>query len=339
VVKHLSQTSKEPKARASMDDWVQGEKHEVEASDGTVLRVEVDQPQARGPVVVLVHGYLGNGRNWQLQREHLRSLGVKVLVPDARGHGGSDRGARGHVGLDVLAEDLGALVDALAPNEPLVLAGHSMGSMTVLALALARPDVLRRTAAVLLVSTSSGRLRDEHFGAPPLGRVVVRTAARVFDALDAREVDLEVSSWVRRAADPLARALVRKRSFVSEPDPALVEMVVAGASAVPASVVGSLIPAFEGLDLSDALVALKQEVLERGAPGRVLVVCGEDDLTTPLKHAVRVYQALPGSELYAVPQARHLVMLEKPEEVNALLESALGLERVGPWQAPGSAGQ
>lgn len=47
-----------------------------------------------------------------------------------------------------------------------------------------------------------------------------------------------------------------------------------------------------------------------------LVIVGEDDNLTPLKYAQQLHTHISGSELVVIPQAGHLVMLEKPAEVS-----------------------
>ena len=79
------------------------------------------------------------------------------------------------VTIDQLGRDLKAVIDAAAPEGPLVLVGHSMGGMTVMALADQYPELIRdRVVAVALVGTSSGRLGEVNFGLPVAGVNAVR---------------------------------------------------------------------------------------------------------------------------------------------------------------------
>ena len=64
------------------------------------------------------------------------------------------------VTIDQLGRDLKAVIDAAAPEGPLVLVGHSMGGMTVMALADQYPELIRdRVVGVAFVGTSCGRAR------------------------------------------------------------------------------------------------------------------------------------------------------------------------------------
>jgi pimeloyl-ACP methyl ester carboxylesterase len=51
----------------------------------------------------------------------------------------------------------------------------------------------------------------------------------------------------------------------------------------------------------------------------VLVACGESDLLTPLEHSLEISEAIPGARLAVIPGAGHMLTLEQPERVNALL--------------------
>ncbi|MHC3821651.1 alpha/beta hydrolase, partial [Streptomyces sp. DT9] len=93
---------------------------------------------------------------------------------DQRSHGRSERGraqAQGvHVDIDQLGRDLKAVIDAAAPEGPLVLVGHSMGGMTMMALAAQYPALMRdRVVAGAFVGTSSGKLGAVSFGLPGAG--------------------------------------------------------------------------------------------------------------------------------------------------------------------------
>jgi predicted alpha/beta hydrolase len=120
--------------------------HRATAWDGWPLAVrELLPPSGRAPThtVVLGHAMMVDGRTLLHPRRpslaHALALGgARVLVPDLRGHGRS--GPRAHEGgtwtYDDLVRDVGgyvALARALAPHQPLVLAGHSLFGHTALA--------------------------------------------------------------------------------------------------------------------------------------------------------------------------------------------------------------
>ena len=79
------------------------------------------------PPALLLHGLMGSGATWTPVARALENE-FDVILPDARGHGGSSAPAVGYRYGD-LADDTVGLIDNLALSRP-VLIGHSMGGMT-----------------------------------------------------------------------------------------------------------------------------------------------------------------------------------------------------------------
>jgi len=50
-----------------------------------------------------------------------------------------------------------------------------------------------------------------------------------------------------------------------------------------------------------------------------LILCGEDDQLTPVKYSEFLLKILPNARLQIFPEAGHMVMMEKPEEVNTAI--------------------
>ena len=102
------------------------------STDGARLHVEVHGPE-RAPAVVLAHGWTCSTAFWAAQIREL-SADHRVVAYDQRGHGRTP--ASPVCSTDALADDLEAVLTAtLAPGEQAVVAGHSMGGMTVMAAA------------------------------------------------------------------------------------------------------------------------------------------------------------------------------------------------------------
>lgn len=102
---------------------------------GPVISVR-ERPGA-DPALLALHGLASNARWWDLIGLDLAPA-HRVLAPDLRGHGASDRPEAGY-DFDSVVEDLRQVVAALHPN-PLVVAGHSWGASLALAYAAALPD-------------------------------------------------------------------------------------------------------------------------------------------------------------------------------------------------------
>ena len=65
---------------------------------------------------------------------------MRLVLYDQRSHGRSERASRESCTIEQLGHDLDAVIRALAPEGPLVLVGHSMGGMTIMALAEQTPS-------------------------------------------------------------------------------------------------------------------------------------------------------------------------------------------------------
>jgi len=79
------------------------------------------------PPLILLHGLMGNGACWTPIARSLEA-DFDVVMPDARGHGGSSAPLHGYR-YDDHASDVVSLIRALGLGTP-VLLGHSMGGMT-----------------------------------------------------------------------------------------------------------------------------------------------------------------------------------------------------------------
>lgn len=289
----------------------------VRAGDGVPL-VTVTGGDLTAPVtVVLVHGYCLDMRCWHFQ---WRALGARARLVgyDQRSHGRSGRARDTDTTrvLDQLGRDLGTVLDELVPTGPVVLVGHSMGGMTVMALAAARPELFGdRVRGVALLSTSAGKLGEATFGLPAAIAILARRVVPWAVPRLGRQAALVDRG--RAAAHPeLMRLLFRYYSFRSAVPPAVVDLVADMIGNTPFEVIADFFPAFASHDKLAALGVLR--------PVDTLVLAGAGDLITPADHARDIAAALPGAELCVVPEAGHLVPLEHPDLVNERLAALLG---------------
>jgi pimeloyl-ACP methyl ester carboxylesterase len=130
----------------------------VRAVDGTPLHTEVFGPSDGYPIV-LTHGFTCAIRVWAYQIADLAD-DYRVIAFDHRGHGQSGVPRRNAYSLKHLASDLDSVLEAtLAPHERAVLAGHSMGGITIAAWSERyRHKVHRRADAVALINITTGDL-------------------------------------------------------------------------------------------------------------------------------------------------------------------------------------
>jgi pimeloyl-ACP methyl ester carboxylesterase len=77
----------------------------------------------------------------------------------------------------------------------------------------------------------------------------------------------------------------------------------------------------------DFLACQEFDLIDRldDIPIPALVICGEEDQMTPLRHVQFLADHLPQARLAIVPGAGHMVMLEQPVQVAALLRDFLSL--------------
>jgi pimeloyl-ACP methyl ester carboxylesterase len=115
---------------------------------GPVGALFVDDGGQGGTPVLFVHSFAGNTGHWQAQLSHLRPQ-RRALAMDWRGHGQSDPPGNLDYSIPSLAEDIAAVVDALALPR-FVLVGHSMGGAAATAYAGEHRD---RLAGLVLVGT------------------------------------------------------------------------------------------------------------------------------------------------------------------------------------------
>ena len=80
-----------------------------------------------GKPIVLIHGYPLDGNSWERQERVLLENGYRCISYDRRGFGKSSQPTTGY-DYDTFTADLKALLDHLALDEDVVLAGFSMGT-------------------------------------------------------------------------------------------------------------------------------------------------------------------------------------------------------------------
>ncbi|MFJ3634327.1 alpha/beta fold hydrolase [Streptomyces sp. NPDC090085] len=323
------------KARLALDaagDYgsLRGTEGSCRADDGTELYYEVDELPEDGKrrrlrrkgeeraTVVFCHGYCLGQDSWHFQRAALRGV-ARALYWDQRSHGRSARGlaqADGEpVTMEQLGRDLKAVIDAAAPEGPLILVGHSMGGMTVMGFAEQFPELVRdRVVGVALVGTSPGRLDEVTYGLPAAGMGAVR---RILPGvLKALGSQVELVEKGRRATADLFAGMIKMYSFGSrDVDPGVARFAERLIEATPIDVVAEFYPAFQVHD--------KTAALQRFTDIPVTVIAGDKDMITPAAHSVAIKEALPSAELVVLESTGHLMMLERPETVTRLLTELL----------------
>lgn len=276
----------------------------VAASDGTRLRVRVHGPE-EAPAIVFAHCWTGTQELWHKQVAELAD-DYQVIVYDQRGHGLSEEAGRLGYTLDALAEDLDSVLDATTEEgEPVMIAGHSMGAMTIFAWAgRNRGEVGSRVRSAVICSTGVNSLTAESavLGAWPAAFSTVQ--GRITDGV------LGAPLTVRTMPVPLARAAVRYMALGPDARGEDVELTLRMLYDCTPRARAGFGNAMARMDLDHAVDALDVPVI---------VVTGEQDLMTPLGHAERIVAGLDEAKLRVDPDAGHMTPLESPELVNAAI--------------------
>ena len=298
----------------------------VVADDGLALYVEVDdvRPPDHPPkrrwgsripdvTVVFVHGYCLNLDCWHFQRAAYRGL-VRSVFYDQRSHGRSGRSDRSHATIDQLGRDLKQVIDHVAHDSPVVLVGHSMGGMSIVALAEQFPELIGdRVIGVGLISTTAGGLDPSRILLPMLPtRLSGRLAHRAVSTLQRGHRVVDIG---RRAGAAIAAVATDRFAFGDEVPASYVEFVDDMLSATPFEVVADFFPSFGSLDKFDHV-----EVLGRVPTS---IICGTADKLTSIGHSRKLHERIPGSRLLECDDAGHMVIMERHDRVNAELDQLI----------------
>lgn len=292
----------------------------VRTPDGVVLHTEVDEvepsdPAAKALTLVFVHGYALSLDCWHFQRLHVRGR-VRAVCYDQRSHGRSSRSDAEHSRIPQLAEDLVQVLDEVAGPGPVVLVGHSMGGMTIMHLAQARPDLFGgRVRGVALFSTAAGEMADYSLVPGLPGRVFSQVALSLLAALN-RVPELVASR--RRSGSDLSYAFTRWMSFGSDVPVSYVDFMSDMLADIPLEVLADFYPGFAELDEYEALAVLRSV--------DTAVIGGEDDVITPVDHTNRIIALLPGADTRRLPRCGHMGILEHHEVFCSVLDDLV--ERV-----------
>lgn len=299
---------------------LRGDVQTVRLPDGVELHVEVDEAhrsvQWRDLTVIFVHGYALNLDCFHYQRLALRGV-ARLVFYDVRSHGRSGRGARETATLPQLSADLEAVIASVASNGPVVLVGHSMGGMTILELARSNPTLFGdRILGVALMSTSAGEMEEVTLGLHPLAARTLRRMAPGLIQVGRRTSQLLERG--RQLSGDLAVLVTKFYAFGGDVPVELADFSLAMIDATPIEVLADFYPALTDHHAYDALDVLNGT--------ETLVLVGAQDLLTPPAHSRLLVRGIPGAELEVLDPGGHLLMLERPDDVNGHLIDLL--ERV-----------
>jgi pimeloyl-ACP methyl ester carboxylesterase len=273
------------------------------------LHAEVFGPPAGYPIV-LTHGITCAIRAWAHQIADL-ATDYRVIAFDHRGHGRSGVPRHGGYSLEHLAADLDSVLEAtLAPRERAVIAGHSMGGITIAAWSAHYRDRVRRRAdAVALINTTTGDLvRGVKLFSVPRELSPARVMA-------ARGVINAFGGFPLPAAGRIpSRFVIAMLAVGRDADPSAARLVY--------ELFAQTSPAGRGGCAKMLVDALGSRYLELdGLTVPTLVIGSEGDRLTPISQSRRIARTAPNVVGLVELSGGHCSMLERPREVNLHLRT------------------
>jgi pimeloyl-ACP methyl ester carboxylesterase len=249
-----------------------------------------------GPAVVLPHCWGCSHAVWIPVARRLLDAGYRVVLYDQRGHGASSRGTA-PLSITMLADDLAAVLADRDVHDA-VLAGHSMGGMTIMALATYHPEVLvARARALVLVATAAA---DLSAGSPAAERVAAGLMASPAVALALRS--------------GAGRRFVRG-VFGDRPDAAHMDLTRQLFADCLPPVRAGFLAAMSTMNLLEGIATID-------LPTTVLV--GTRDRLTSPSRASQMVDAIGGAHLITLPGRGHMLPFEDPEAVTDAIIRAAG---------------
>ncbi len=228
-----------------------------------------------GKKILFIHGAGGSTSGWYFQKEYLKQS-FEVILLDLPGHGQS--AGEGCREIEKYVDSVRAAIEA-NDLQGCYLAGHSMGGMIGMHLAVARPELL---AGLILIGTGA--------------------KLRVFP---------QILEGILKDKEQTVENIMRFAFSKKAPD----AMVKTGLKEMLKSSAEVIYGDFYSCDHSDMIAKVKEIALP------TLVLCGLDDALTPPKYSEFLAKEIPNAQLVLIPDAGHMVMLEKPEETNRAIET------------------
>ena len=268
----------------------------VASLDGTRLHASV-YGNEDAPTLVLAHGITQQQRHWAYQVADL-AADYRIVLFDHRGHGRSGRSSSYTIA--DLGDDLQSiLATCVPPGERAVIAGHSLGGITIMSWASQHPgEVADRAAATLLVNTAPSEIAQHllMIGLPKQfhGAVPYVVRERLMTILRTR-----------------ARMPIRMLALGPTANPAFVTDIVAMLADAPGPTLRHLITDLLLMDLTDRLHCLDVPTV---------VISGERDRLLPKIHSDHIAARLPKLEQHVtIPGSGHMSPWEARETVSGLI--------------------
>jgi pimeloyl-ACP methyl ester carboxylesterase len=250
------------------------------------------ESKGKGAPVVFIPGLGGGTELWAYQTEYFKK-NYHTISLDNRGAGRSDK-PFGLYTMHRFARDIEELLDHLDVSEPIILVGASMGGLIAQAFIHYYPQRVRK----LVLACTGVSLADPHITLAPL-RIQKKLASPGTTPDEKLDTFLEIfyhPDFVS-AHPELRKTLIRMNPEIQPPHAYLAQLA---ACADPK-------PYYQWLE-------------QINVPA--LVIHGSDDLVWPIQNAHTLMKGLgKNGRLAIIENTAHILMHEKPDEFNRVLEA------------------
>lgn len=238
--------------------------------------------------VVFVHGLAEDHSTWAVQQRDLRD--IRSYAYDLRGHGGTSLG-EANASLEQLGGDLLGFLEQV--TGPATVIGFSLGGTVALWAAAERPDLVT-DAVVLGTSSVVGRAATTFY------------AQRIVQAADTSSAEFRAGM-----REDTEAALTVAEDRLDEIVTARLQAVGDGAGYVNAA------KAMAGLNAAPLTPRLGE------VKAHVDVVGATEDTFCPAKAATIITDALADVTFHEIPHAGHLMNIDNPDAVTAIIRTTL----------------
>jgi pimeloyl-ACP methyl ester carboxylesterase len=257
-----------------------------------------------------VHGLVSSVHHWELFTPHFAEH-RPVVSWDFRGHGGNPppRDPRS-VTVEHFADDAATVLDA-AHRSPAIVAGLSFGVQVALEIWRRHPDAVR---ALVLICGTPGHPLDRISPSPTLRRAaigLVRSLASQRAFAGSLLSILHTRSGIRLARE---LAYLSGGAHRDACPPSVLEGLFRHVGSLDPNVIAGAIESYLAHTADDVLSTITVPTL---------IIAGDADQLTPVTTAERMQREIAGSELVVFPGHSHLVQVEKPREVHAVIDRFL----------------
>ncbi|MCP4190514.1 MAG: alpha/beta fold hydrolase [Planctomycetaceae bacterium] len=244
-----------------------------------------------GQPLLLVHGFPLDHTMWAEQCADL-SDDYRVLAPDLRGFGGSDRIDATEYSMQCFADDLAELLDQVGVDEPIVFCGLSMGGYIAWQFWQYHRERLR---ALILCDTRAAA------DAPEVARARRYMANHVMsEGTASLGAGMVTKLFAQATLDQQGAQLAQVRQVIANAAPESIAAAQRGMAARP--------------DMTEYLAQIDLPTL---------LIAGEEDVITTPDEIRAISEQLPGSEFHLIAEAGHMAPTEQPQAVNSVIRQFL----------------